>query len=79
MPSPYADAVSNALEAIGMYDAATGALVVSSFESALVLDASVGLRPAARHGFEVFAGYTLISVDGEVQTIFQFGLTWKKC
>ncbi len=69
--SPYTDAINGFLNAVGAYGTgqtadATSQLVLAALHDSLVFRAGAGWRPFAAHGFEVFGGYTLITLGGSL-------------
>ncbi len=64
LPSPYVEAINGFLVAIKAFDDATSALVKSALKSSLVWRTHVGIRPFARHGFVIDAGYGLVTLGG---------------
>lgn len=66
MPKAYAEAIDSFLTSVGAYNAVASAVVRGSLSNAFVLRASAGGRPFADHGFEILAGYTLITAGGAV-------------
>ncbi|MBK8254777.1 MAG: hypothetical protein IPK82_19220 [Polyangiaceae bacterium] len=66
MPKAYSEAIDSFLTSVGAYNAVASAVVRGSLSNAFVLRASAGGRPFADHGFEILAGYTLITAGGAV-------------
>ena len=64
MPGVYSRAVTGALRGGGLYDTATQALIDDALERVTTSSLSVGWRPFAGAGLELFAGYTHISLSG---------------
>lgn len=68
LPGPYADAADSILVGAGAYDPGASDLVRDVLGGSLVTRVSGGWRPFPAHGFEVLAGYTLVSMTGEART-----------
>jgi hypothetical protein len=66
MPPGYAAAINGMVQAFGGYDSAIGSLVNGALDDAVVVRASAGWRPFPSAGFEIYAGYTHISLNGSV-------------
>jgi hypothetical protein len=69
--SPYSNAINSFLDAIGAYGSGqtatyTSELIQAAVQNSLVVRAGAGWRPFARHGFEIFAGYTLVALGGSL-------------
>lgn len=68
LPGPYADAADSILVGAGAYEPGASDLVRDVLGGSLVTRVSGGWRPFPAHGFEVLAGYTLVSMSGEART-----------
>jgi hypothetical protein len=66
MPTPYADSIDDTLRAFGAYDSDVSALIRAGLKNSFVLQPSIGWRPLSRHGLEILAGYTLITLGGSL-------------
>jgi hypothetical protein len=66
MPPGYASAINGMVESFGGYDSAIGSLINGALDDAVVVRASAGWRPFPKHGFEIYAGYTHVSLGGSV-------------
>jgi hypothetical protein len=69
--SPYSDAINGFLDAVGAYGSgeaadATSQLILAALHNSLVFRPGLGWRPFARHGFEIFGGYTLVALGGSL-------------
>ncbi|HZO17194.1 MAG TPA: hypothetical protein VFB62_28145 [Polyangiaceae bacterium] len=65
MPSAYGSAINAMISAFGAEGAVVGPVIEDALADSFVFRASGGWRPFPKHGFEIFAGYTLIKVSGE--------------
>lgn len=68
LPTAYSDAIDGFLTRAGAYDAVVSSVFRGSLGNSLVVRASGGVRPFPRHGFEMFGGYTLMTMGGSVAT-----------
>jgi hypothetical protein len=66
MPSPYADSIDYTLRTFGAYDSDVSALIRAGLKNSFVLQPSIGWRPSPRHGLEILAGYTLVTLGGSL-------------
>jgi hypothetical protein len=66
MPEPYAATINDFLKAIGTYDETVSQLISAALGNSFVMRAAAGFRPFERHGFEVLAGYTLVTLGGSL-------------
>jgi hypothetical protein len=66
MPDPYVDLVNAVIVAADGYDERTAELVADTMENAMVWRLQLGWRPFRRWGFYVDAGYSLVSLSGDV-------------
>ncbi len=64
MPSGYTSAVNGILTGVGAYDATVGNFLQNAISNSFVLRLSGGWRPFRDHGFEMLAGYTLMTLGG---------------
>jgi hypothetical protein len=64
MPGPYASTIDSILVGVGAYDTTVSTFIKNALSNSFVLRASAGWRPFADHGFEMMAGYTLITLGG---------------
>jgi hypothetical protein len=65
MPHGYAYAIDDVLTSVGAYDKNISALLRNTLGNSFVLRASGGWRPFEDHGFEIMAGYTLMTLGGD--------------
>lgn len=66
MPGAYGKAISGFIGAIGEDDAVIRPVVEDALSNSFVVRGSVGWRPFPSHGFELYLGYTGITVRGDV-------------
>jgi hypothetical protein len=66
MPEFYGSAINGMMQSFGGYEPTTAALIDAALDGAVVARASLGWRPFASAGFEFSAGYTSITLDGDV-------------
>lgn len=66
VPEPYVGLINDVGTGIGAYDAEVAQLVDESGGNAFVMRLSGGIRPAPGYGFEILAGYTMISGNADV-------------
>ncbi|MFO0758184.1 MAG: hypothetical protein U0359_16935 [Byssovorax sp.] len=66
LPPAYINALDSVLVSAGTYDSTTSSLVRNGLKNSLVARFSAGIRPFAKHGFELSGGYTLASFGGGV-------------
>ncbi len=66
LPGFYVDAANGALTNAGVYNDNVSALIAGGIRNSFVMRLSGGWRPFADHGFELLAGYTLVSLGGGV-------------
>ncbi len=64
MPAAYGSAIVGLIEAFGKDEALLGPVIEDALADSFVFRASLGWRPFPSAGFELFAGYTTISVSG---------------
>jgi hypothetical protein len=64
MPGAYSGAINGVLTSVGAYDGTVGTFIQNALSNAFVLRLSGGWRPFADHGFEILAGYTLMTLGG---------------
>ncbi|MDQ3034288.1 MAG: hypothetical protein M3Y87_17910 [Myxococcota bacterium] len=63
MPEPYIGVINGVATGLGAYDSSVAALVDRSGANAFVMRLSGGIRPVPGYGFEILAGYTMISAS----------------
>lgn len=66
MPEAYGSAINGILQNVGVYNAEVGSLIDGALDGAVMLRGSVGWRPFESAGFEVWGGYTSLSLMGSV-------------
>jgi hypothetical protein len=66
LPGVYASGINDLLVSTGSYDAEVGRAVRSSLSSSFVWRTHVGVRPFARLGLYLDAGYGLVRVGGDL-------------
>ncbi|MEM9692546.1 MAG: hypothetical protein AAGA56_08380 [Myxococcota bacterium] len=69
LPPGYGSAIVGIVEGVGDEDAILGPAIENAVNNSLVLRLSAGWRPFADYGFEFFAGYTTIGVNGEADPV----------
>lgn len=65
LPSQYVDGLNGVLVNAHAYSDGIGQLVGDTFRSSLVFRTHVGIRPFAKSGFYIDAGYGLVSLGGD--------------
>jgi hypothetical protein len=68
MPKTYSDAIIDVLEQFHAIDGPEDALLKTAIQSSFVMRLAAGWRPFASRGFEVLAGYMLVTAGGGVTT-----------
>ena len=68
MPGAYSRAVTGALRDGGLYDATVQTLIDNTLDSVTTSSLSIGWRPFSSAGFELFGGYTHISLSGSTSS-----------
>jgi len=66
MPPAYGSAINGIVQSFGAYNGEVSALVDGTLADAFVLRLSAGWRPFESAGFEIFGGYTSVSLSGSV-------------
>ncbi len=66
MPPAYGSAINGLVQAVGGYNSSIGQIVNSALEDAIVVRVSGGWRPFPSAGFEIYGGYTSVSLSGSV-------------
>ncbi len=65
VPAPYVDAINAVAYAANWYDTATGDLIQDTIGASFVVHPVIGVRPVAREGFVVDAGFKLAVLGGK--------------
>lgn len=66
MPKPYAYGINGLLQSYGVYPDVVADLIEEALKNSLVVRPSIGWRPFPKLGFEVLAGYTLLTLNGGI-------------
>jgi hypothetical protein len=64
LPSAYVRTLNGLATKAGWYGQQTASVIESTIDGAYVLRPAVGWRPVASSGFEIWAGYTHVRLDG---------------
>jgi hypothetical protein len=66
MPNAYVELINATATGFDWYNEATATLVEAAVDRSFVFRLSAGFRPFEEHGFELWAGYTLVTAGGGI-------------